>query len=244
MKKITAVLFLALAMAPAYSAPKNEDFSKAIVYYLIGDMELAKNYLDSHFRLNPKPSVKKGFSQLLKNEQWEATKTFSYYLGSDHRSLEALTGVSLSVADLKNTLSIENLLKIIRMNASYAPAYLCLGNEYLKRKNYPAAEANFKKSLQFSRIAEYKLLLGELYLQTGQPQLAVELIQTESDNAPANFYFALLSARAFYQLENWSRNFLLYRPGPQDQARLQGWAIAAGAIQHEDRRLEKSQKNP
>ena len=192
-----------MAIAPVFSAPKADDFSRGIVYYLIGDMELANKNLDTYFRFNPKPTVKLGFTLLLKNEKWEATKIFSDYLESDHRSLEALTGISLAVADMKNSLAIDNLQKITRMNTVYAPAYLCLGNEFFKRKNYPAAEDNFNKGLQFSKIAEYKLLLCELYLQTGQPQKAIELIQSEADTAPANYYFAWLTARAFYQLDNW-----------------------------------------
>lgn len=204
MKKTAAFLFLALAIAPVFSAPKADDFSRGIVYYLIGDMELANKNLDAYFHFNPQPAVKLGFTLLLKNEKWEATKIFSDYLESDHRSLEALTGISLAVADMKNSLAIDNLLKITRMNPGYAPAYLCLGNEFFQRRNYPAAEANFNKGLQFSKLAEYKLLLCQLYLQTGQPQKALELIQSEADMAPANYYFALLTARGFYQLNNWA----------------------------------------
>jgi tetratricopeptide (TPR) repeat protein len=204
MKKAGFVLILALLCTTVFSAPKLDDFSRGIVYYLIGDIELANKNLDAYFHFNPKPAVRTGFTLLLKNEKWEATKIFGDYLESDHRSLEALTGISLAVADMKNSLAIDNLLKIIRMNASYAPAYLCLGNEFFKRKNYPAAEDNFNKSLQFSKIAEYKLLLCELYLQTGQPQKALALIQPEADAAPANYYFTLLTARTFYQLGNWA----------------------------------------
>ena len=203
MKKIALCLFMISIMTPVFAA-RIDDFSRGIVYYIVGDMELAGKHLDAYFQANPKVAVKKGFTLLLKKQNWEATKTFSYYLESDHRSLEALTGVSLSLADLRNTLAIENLLKVIRMNSSYGPAYLCLGNEYLKRRNYPAAEDYFKKGLQFAKIADAKLLLSELYLQTGQPQLVIDLLQVESDEAPANYYFALLTARAFYQLENWS----------------------------------------
>ena len=204
MKKTATFLFLVLAIAPVFSATKADYFSRGIVYYLIGDMELANKNLDAYFHFNPQPAVKLGFALLLKNEKWEATKIFSDYLESDHRSLEALTGISLAVTDMKNSLAIDNLLKITRMNPVYAPAYLCLGNEFFKRKNYPAAEANFNKGLQFSKIAEYKLLLCQLYLQTGQPQKVIELIQSEADMAPANYYFALLTARAFYQLNNWA----------------------------------------
>ncbi|HSQ35115.1 MAG TPA: tetratricopeptide repeat protein [Candidatus Binatia bacterium] len=246
MKKIMVILLLALASVPASPAAPGEDFSKAIAYYLVGDMDLAKNHLDAHFRIRPQSTVKKGFALLLKNEHWEATKTFSYYLESDHRSLEALTGVSLSLADMKNSLAIENLLKIIRINAGYAPAFLCLGNEYLKRKNYPAAEANFKKSVQLAKFPEFKLLLGELYLQTGQPQKAGELIQAESDNAPANYYYALLSARAFYQLENWSEmstyiaRTLKARPDSQEgQLLLAKYQMKTGELRKARKTLEK-----
>jgi tetratricopeptide (TPR) repeat protein len=202
MKKIALLLLLAAVMTPL-SAARIDDFSRGIVYFLVGDMDLAGRHLDAFFLANPKSSVKKGFALLLKNQNWEATKTFSYYLESDHRSLEALIGVSLSLADMKNTLAIENLLKITRINSSFGPAYLCLGSEFLKRRNFPAAEDHFKKGLQFSRIPEAKLLLSELYLQQNQPQPAVDLLQDESDNAPANYYYALYAARAFYQLGRW-----------------------------------------
>lgn len=203
MKKTAIILYLLLAAAPIFSAPKADDFSRGIVYYLIGDMELANKNLDAFFYSNPQPSVKSGFARLLKNEKWEATKTFGDYLERDRRSLEALIGISLSVGDIKNSLAIDNLLKVTRMNPGFAPAYLCLGNEYFKRKNYPVAEDNFKKGLQLSKIAESKLLLCELYLQTSQPQKAIELIKPEADLAPANYYFALLAARAFYKMNNW-----------------------------------------
>ncbi|MCX6557175.1 MAG: tetratricopeptide repeat protein [Candidatus Aminicenantes bacterium] len=250
MKKAAIGLCLTLAIVPVFSAAKIDDFSRAIAYYLIDDMELANKYLEAHFRSDPKPTVKKGFALLLKNEKWEATKVFSYYLESDHRSLEALTGVSLAVSDLKNSLAIENLLKITRMNASYAPAYLCLGNEYLKRRNYPAAEANFNKGVQFSKLAEYKLLLGELYLQTGQAQAAVELIQPESEQAPTNYYFALQSARAYYQLNDWAQLYpyleraLKAKPESKEAQLLQAqYFMKTGELKKAKKILEKLKFN-
>ncbi|MEI6613343.1 MAG: hypothetical protein WCL37_00455 [Chrysiogenales bacterium] len=69
MKKIATFLLLALAIAPVFSASKADDFSRGIAYYLIGDMELAKNSLDNYFHFNPKPTVKTGFALLLKNEK-------------------------------------------------------------------------------------------------------------------------------------------------------------------------------
>jgi tetratricopeptide (TPR) repeat protein len=139
MKKAGIFLCLALLGAAVFPASRSDDFSRGIAYYLVGDLELARKNMDAYFDAHPQPTIKLGFVLLLQNDKWEATKKFRDYLESDHRSLEALTGISLATADVKNSLAIDNLNKILRMNPGYAPAYLCLGNEYLLRDNFPAA---------------------------------------------------------------------------------------------------------
>ncbi|HEX7501771.1 MAG TPA: hypothetical protein VF451_00005, partial [Acidobacteriota bacterium] len=187
--------------ASVFPAQSGADFSRAIAYYLVGDLELARKNLDAHFNLHPQSTIKLGFVLLLQDEKWEATKKFSDYLESDHRSLEALTGLSLATADVKNSLAIDNLNKILRMNPGYAPAYLGLGNEYSLRNNYPAAEEYFNKSLKYGDIPEFKILLAELYLKSAQAQKAFDLIRPESDRAPGNYYYALLAAKACMKLD-------------------------------------------
>jgi tetratricopeptide (TPR) repeat protein len=201
MKKAMAFLILALLGANVFPAQSGADFSRAIAYYLVGDLDLAKKNLDAHFNLHPQSTIKLGFVLLLQDEKWEATKKFRDYLESDHRSLEALTGISLATADLKNSLAIENLNKILRMNPGFAPAYLCLGNEYFLRNDYPAAEEYFTKSLKYADIPEFKILLADLYLKAAQAQKALDLIRPESDRAPANYYYALLTAKACLKLD-------------------------------------------
>ncbi len=200
MKKAIAfslLAFLALAVFPAYASA---DFSRAIAYYLVGDFDLARRNLDAHFSKRPQPPVKQGFLLLLQNEKWEATKKFRDYLESNHRSLEALTGISLATADIKNSLAIDNLNKALRMDPGFAPAYLCLGQEYSQRNNFPAAEDYFSKSLKFAAVPEFKILLAELYLKTGQAQKAAELIRPEADAAPANYFYSLQVGRACLDL--------------------------------------------
>lgn len=201
MKKATAFLILALLGACVFPAQSGADFSRAIAYYLVGDLELARKNLDAYFNLHPQPTIKLGFVLLLQDEKWEAMKKFRDYLESDHRSLEALTGLSLATADMKTSLAIENLNKVLRMNPGYAPAYLGLGNEYSLRNNYPAAEDYFNKSLKYGDIPEFKILLAELYLKSSQAQKALDLIRPESDRAPGNYYYALLAAKACLKLD-------------------------------------------
>ncbi len=202
MKKAGFLLVLALMGASVFPAKKTDDFSRAIAYYLIGDLELARKNLDAYFNAHPQPTIKLGFILLLQNDKWESTKKFSDYLESDHRSLEALTGVSLASADLKNSLAIENLNKILRMNPGYAPAYLCLGQEYFLRRNFPAAEENFTKSLNYADVPEFKILLAQLFLKTAQPQKALDLMRPQAEAAPANYHFALMTAKACLLLDH------------------------------------------
>ena len=191
MKKAIAFLFLAFLAPAVFSASGSDDFSRAIAYYLVGDLDLASKNLDAHFNKRPQPTVKHGFVLLLQNEKWEATKKFRDYLESDHRSLEALIGHQPGHGRHKNSLAIDNLNKALRMDPGFAPAYLCLGKEYSLRNNFPAAEDNFNKSLKYAAVPEFKILLAELYLKTGQAQKAADLIRPEADAAPANYFFAL-----------------------------------------------------
>ena len=203
MKKAGIFLLLALLGSAVFPAPKNDDFSRAIAYYLIGDLELAKKNMDAYFNAHPQPTIKLGFVLLLQNDKWESTKKFRDYLESDHRSLEALTGISLATADMKNSLAIENLNKVLRMNPGYSPAYLCLGNEYFLRNNYPAAEDNFNKSLKYADVPEYNILLAGLYLKTAQGQKALDLMRPLAQATPGNYYYAFMTAKACFLLENY-----------------------------------------
>ncbi len=202
MKKAGFLLILLLLVATVSPASKNDDFSRAIAYYLIGDLDLAKKNLDAFFTYRPQPTLKSGFVLLFQNEKWEAAKKFSDYLESNHRSLEALTGISLATADMKNSLALDNLNKILRMNPGFAPAYLCLGNEYFLRDNFPAAAENFNRSLKYAAIPEFKILLAELFLKTAQPQQALDLMRPEAEAAPGNYYFAFMAARACLLLDD------------------------------------------
>ena len=204
MKK-AIVFLLVTSLAPAlFPARASDNFSRGIAYYLVGDLDLARKSLDAHFSQRPQPTVKLGFVLLLQNEKWEATKKFRDYLESDHRSLEALLGISLATADIKSSLAIDNLNKALRLDPGFAPAYLCLGQEFSLRNNFPAAEDHFNKSLKYAAIPEFKILLAQMYLKTGQAQQAADLIRPEADAAPGNYYFALLAARALLQLDDAS----------------------------------------
>ncbi len=196
MKKAAIFILAAWMALAAYPARTGDDFNRAIAYYLLGDLELAQKSLDAHFSSRHQPTVKLGFTLLFRGEKWEATKKFRDYLESNHRSLESLVGISLATADVKNSLASDNLNKILRMDPGFAPAYACLGQEHFLRNDFPAAEEYFNKSLRYANIPEFKILLGELLLKTGQAQQASDLIRPLAESMPKNYHYAFLAARA------------------------------------------------
>ena len=226
MKKAVAFTFLALLALAVFPARASDDFSRGVAYYLVGDFDLARKNLDAHFSRRPQPAVKQGFILLLQNEKWEATKKFRDYLESDHRSLEALTGISLATADIKNSLAIDNLNKVLRMDPGFAPAYLCLGQEYSRRNNFPQAEEYFNKSLQYAAVPEFKILLAELYLKADQAQKAADLIRPEADAAPANYSLRASGSPRQPEAGGSRRRAALYRAGVERQARFPGGPAA------------------
>ena len=226
MRKAVCFALLALAAHALAAAPASSEFSRAIAYYLIGDADLAQKYMDEHFASRRQPTVRLAFALLLKDDKWEATKQFSDYLESDHRNLEALTGISLATADVGNSLAIDNLNKVLRMDPGYAPAYLCLGHEYALRGDFPAAEEYYVRSMKYAAVPEFKVLLADLYLRAGEAQKAFDLIRPEADAAPGNYFFALGAARACLKLEGcavagYIEQALRARPGSREAQLLQ-----------------------
>lgn len=227
MKKAVCFAVLALAVQALTGARASDDFSRAIAYYLIGDVDLAQKHMDDHFASRRQPTVRLAFTLLLRDDKWEATKKFRDYLESDHRNLEALTGISLATADIGNSLAIDNLNKVLRMDPGYAPAYLCLGHEYAVRGDFPAAEENYARSMKYAPVPEFKILLADLYLSAGEAQKALDLIRPEAEAAPGNFYFAMTAARACLKLAgcaggDYIEQALRARPGSREAQLLKG----------------------
>ena len=205
MKKLSALWLLVLSLswlAPA-AMKKSEEFHRGIIYYLLGDMEQARRHIVTFFNFNPQPTLQAGFSMLLGSGKWDAAKKFKDYLETNYRSLEGLVGISLALADINDSMSLENYYKALRINPSYAPAFTCLGVELLKRKNYPAAEENLQKALRIGNIPEAKTFLAQFYLEHHDAQQAYDLIRPEADAVPNNYYFNSLTARACFDLNRF-----------------------------------------
>lgn len=202
---IIAVIFTLLTMAfasPLFSYTNYTQFNKGIAYILMGDKALAVKHLNLFFKQYPDPALKGGFVNLIEANDWEVTKQFKRYLDINHRSVPALVGIALSTTDMANSTSVDNLKRATRMSSSFSAAYLCLGMEYMKIKNYPGAKSYFSKAIKLSgrQVPEYKILLSDLYLLMDKPGNALRLIKPEADRFPDNFYFNYLTARAYLEL--------------------------------------------
>jgi len=199
---ILALLLVAIiCIPPILKAKDSPIFGKGVAYLLIGDKELATAHWETFFDDFPDPSLRGVFMGLIqKKDLWEVTKQFKRYLDNHHRSTIALVGIALSTSGMKLSTSIENLDRAIRLDPRYSSAYLCMGAEYVKKRNYPRAKLYFNKALSILRVPEYKILLAQIYLKENQPAEVVKLLKNEADKYADNFYFNYFTAEAYLHL--------------------------------------------
>lgn len=183
-----------------YPAGAEQYFEKGLTYYLLEDMKLAGKNFNVYFNQAPNPQVKGGFTLLVAGKDWDATNKFRYYLDISHRSPIALVGIALSTVKMTDSTTMENLDRAIRLDPRYAPAYLALGFQYLNQKNYPKAEANLRRAVALSSAPEMKIILSKLYLEINRPREVLDLIKSEADRDPENFYYNYLTAKAYLAL--------------------------------------------
>jgi tetratricopeptide (TPR) repeat protein len=205
------------------AAPRGDDyFNRGIVYILIDDASLATENINRYFNINPNPALRSGFLEIINKNNEGATTRFRNYLNINQRSTAALVGIALSTANMEVSNTIEVLKRALRLNLRYSPAYLSLGVEYMKKKNFPLAEINIKKAFNYSKVPEFKIILAKLYLAMDNPEAAVGLLKSEADITPDNFHYNFLSAQAFYKLNNLRRTgkyieaALIVNPGNND----------------------------
>ncbi|MCK4890965.1 MAG: hypothetical protein KAS97_13600 [Candidatus Aminicenantes bacterium] len=192
------ILFFLSITSSGYSA--SYDFEKGVVYLLLGDYQQSKVHFGEYFKDYPNPIVRRGFMLLADKDKKKAKTEFQSYLNMNFRSLHGIVGISLSLSDLKESTSKENLMKAVRLNKGFSSSYACLGMEYLKEQNFPMAEKYLLSARRISNLMEYRLLLGELYLRIGQPGRTVSLIENDSANNPDNFFLNYLMARSLFKL--------------------------------------------
>ena len=193
-------ILLIVCVARMYPVDAEQFFAKGLVYYLLEDSTSAQKNFNVYFNQKPNPQVKGGFTLLVAGKDWDATNKFRYYLDISHRSPIALVGIALSTEKMTNSTTMENLDRAIRLDSRYAPAYLALGFQYYKRKNYPKAEVNLRRAVSLANVPEYKIILSKLYMDIDRPQEVLDLMKVEADREPGNFYFNYLTAKAYLRL--------------------------------------------
>jgi len=205
MRRILIILSIFLALAGGLmAAPGSEYFNKGITYILIKDIPMARRNLEIYFSRSRSIPLRNAFMQLINGENREAIDQLETYLDMNPRSPEALVGIALATAEMPVSNTLEVLDRTIRLDPNFSIAYLCLGMEYLKKKDYPKAEKNLNIAINKAKIPEYKIPLGELYLLLNEFQDVINLVAGEASRFPDNFYFNYLLARAYFKLNRLS----------------------------------------
>ena len=205
MKRIPLILLLVFLSASFLSARGEIYFYKGITYILIDDTAMATDNLNRYFNMNPDPALKGGFLKLINKEYDAAMDLFQTFLNRNIRSTHGLVGIALSTAHMEVSNTMELLERAIRLNRGYSPAYLCLGVEFMKKKNFPQAESNIRRAINLTNLNEYKIILARLYLLLDNPQAVISLLKSVADTDPENFYYSYLIAQAYYRLNDLRR---------------------------------------
>ncbi len=201
-KKIILTLLIGVLLSQGliFSIDHNA-YKKGIVFHLLGDQQKAQRNFNQFFRDSSQPMLQGGYRFLVSGEYEEATKQFRNYLNLTRLSTHGIVGIALSTSTMEVSNSVELLQRAIKLESGFSPAYLSMGYEYMKRKNFPQAEAYYMRAIRLSpNTPEYKILLGQLYLDYNQPGNALKYLQREADRMPDSFYFNFLTAKAFLQL--------------------------------------------
>ena len=204
MKKIFSILVIIsfFLIIPSLGYSSSTDFDKGVVYLLLEDYKQAKVYFNEFFKKFPNPIVKRGFMLLAGNDKKKAKTEFQSYLNMNFRSLQAIIGISISVSDIKESTSKQNLMKAVRLNKGFSSAYACLGMQFLKELNYPMAEKHLLTAQRIKNLMEYRVLLGELFLRNGRQNRTISLLEKDVDNNPENFFLNFLFSRALFR-QGW-----------------------------------------
>ncbi len=220
MKKIFSISLIIsiFFIIPSIGYSASTDFDKGVVYLLLEDYQQAKVYFNEFFKEFPNPIVKRGFMLLTDNNKKKAKTEFQSYLNMNFRSLHGIIGISLSVSDIKESTSKENLMKAVRLNKGFSSAYACLGMQFLKEFNYPMAEKYLLTAQSIKNLMEYRILLGELFLRNGRQDRAISLLEKDVDNNPENFFLNFLFSRALFE-KGWTGRMEKYMQISMELAR-------------------------
>jgi len=222
MRRWCIICLLLFWMPIQMSAAQEDDLLRGMVYFLEDDVALARHFLDRHFRAYPNPQVRQGYMLLLSGNSWEATRRFSSYLEINHRSAKALVGIALATRNTKNSNSLENLERAVRLHPRFYTGHVCRGWHFQQKGNHEQALTNYRNALSGSGVADVKILLAGLYLNMGRPDLAEALIRGEADAHPDNFHFnfktalAMVNAGHIDQAGGYMTTALEINPGHQE----------------------------
>ena len=131
-----------------------------IVMYMQEKYDKAEEYFRKALKINSnlvEPSFSLGITLgWIKHNEAEAEKWLLHAHDIEKTNIFALLYLGLFYKKIKkdDKKVVYYLQETLRINPEFAPAYLFLGNFYLRKKNYLEAEKHLEKALEFDRTDE------------------------------------------------------------------------------------------
>ena len=170
-KKIVFILLFFLLMDFIYAKERPStaeiNFYRGISYYLLGDIDNAKTYINTYFDYVKKEDLRSAYNYLFQNDKLSASRVFETYIRRRFKRLDALLGYALSIGEYSFYYEEYYFSLANDIFSRKSLSYLAYGFFYLKEGDLSSAKELISKAIRLYDLAEYHLIYSLYFRYSG-----------------------------------------------------------------------------
>jgi len=123
------------------------NFYRGISYYLLGDIDNAKTYINTYFDYVKKEDLRSAYNYLFQNDKLSASRVFETYIRRRFKRLDALLGYALSIGEYSFYYEEYYFSLANDIFSRKSLSYLAYGFFYLKEGDLSSAKELISKAI-------------------------------------------------------------------------------------------------
>ncbi len=143
-------------------------YYKGISYYLLGDINSAKKYVNAYFDAVRKEDLRNAYRYLFENDKLSASRIFEKYIRERYKRLDALLGYALSIGEYSFYYEEYYFSLANDIFSRKSITYLTYGFFYLKEGDLASAKELISKAIRIYDLPEYHLIYSIYYRYSGK----------------------------------------------------------------------------
>ncbi len=144
------------------------NYYKGISYYLLGDINSAKEYVNAYFDAVKKEDLRNAYKYLFENDKLSASRIFEKYIRERYKRLDALLGYALSIGEFSFYYEEYYFSLANDVFSRKSITYLTYGFFYLKEGDLESARELILKAIRIYDLPEYHLISSMYYRYSGK----------------------------------------------------------------------------